>query len=332
MYRHNGAGEMLVFSAADFEDFREPRPELAPAMEEQLYAVTKHLAEKRWPFRIHGTYDQSITRFLDVFERVNREVPFDGLHWIIDHAETISKRSIDRVAALGGGIAVQHRMAYQGEDFVERYGAAAAEATPPVRAMLSAGVPVGMGTDATRVASYNPWIGIEWLVSGRTVGGSRITPARNRLDREAALRLYTEGSAWFSTEDGRKGAIKQGQYADFAVPDRDLFGVREDEIGGTVSLLTIVGGRVVWADGPFRPLAPPPLPAAPSWSPVAAYGGYQAGRPAAAHVAERSIAAGCGCASACGVHGHAHGAAYGAAAPVSDLRSFWGALGCACFI
>jgi predicted amidohydrolase YtcJ len=332
MYRHNGAGEMLVFSAADFEDFREPRPELPPVMEDQLYAVTRHLAENRWPFRIHGTYDESISRFLDVFERVNREVPFDGLHWIIDHAETISRRNIDRVAAMAGGIAIQHRMAYQGEDFAERYGAKAAEATPPVGAMLAAGVPVGMGTDATRVASYNPWVGIDWLVTGRTVGGSRITPARNQLDRETALRLYTEGSAWFSTENGRKGAIKPGQYADLAVLDRDLFRIREDQIRDTASLLTIVGGKIVWADGIFRKLSPPSLPAAPSWSPVAAYGGYQHAGAAASTATRQRMEASCGCSNSCGVHGHAHGQAYGSAAPVSDPKAFWGALGCACFI
>jgi predicted amidohydrolase YtcJ len=332
MYRHNGAGEMLVFSAADFEDFREPRPELPVEMEDQLYAVTKHLAENRWPFRIHGTYDESISRFLDVFERVNREVPFDGLHWIIDHAETISSRNIDRVAAMGGGIAVQHRMAYQGEDFLERYGAAAAEATPPIRKMREAGVPVGMGTDATRVASYNPWIGMRWLVSGKTVGGARLNPSRHQIDRETALRLYTEGSAWFSTEDGRKGAIKPGQYADVAVLDRDLFEVREDEIGDTSSLLTIVGGKIVWAAGAFHKLSPPPLPVAPSWSPVAAYGGYQGARGSKQAGVQRKIAASCGCSSLCGVHGHSHGDAYVSAVPASDLRSFWGALGCACFI
>jgi predicted amidohydrolase YtcJ len=332
MYRHNGAGEMLVFSAADFEDFREPRPELPPVMEDQLYAVTRHLAENRWPFRIHGTYDESITRFLDVFERVNREVPFDDVHWIIDHAETISRRNIDRIAAMGGGIAIQHRMAYQGEDFAERYGAKAAEATPPVGAMLAAGVPVGMGTDATRIASYNPWVGIDWLVTGRTVAGSRITPARNRVDRETALRLYTEGSAWFSTENGRKGAIKPGQYADLAVLDRDLFQIREDQIRDTKALLTIVGGKIVWADGIFRKLSPPPLPVAPSWSPVAAYGGYQHAGAAASTATRQRMAASCGCSNSCRVHGHAHGQAYASAAPVSDPKAFWGALGCACFI
>ena len=104
-------------------------------------------------------------------------MPLDGLHWFFDHAETISDQSIDRIAALGGGIAVQHRMAYQGEYFVERYGLGAAEATPPVTKMLDKGVKVSAGTDATRVASYNPWVSLAWLVTGKTVGGLAHLPA-----------------------------------------------------------------------------------------------------------------------------------------------------------
>ncbi|MEO0410025.1 MAG: amidohydrolase family protein, partial [Cyanobacteria bacterium P01_A01_bin.135] len=83
-YRLNGAGEMLVFSAADFEDFTEPRPDLLPNMEGELRTVVQLLAENRWPFRLHATYDESITRFLNVFEAVNQEVPFEGMHWILD--------------------------------------------------------------------------------------------------------------------------------------------------------------------------------------------------------------------------------------------------------
>jgi len=88
-YRHNGAGEMLVYSAADFEDFLQPRPDLPETMEEELEKVVKLLVTNRWPFRLHATYNESINRFLNVFEKVNKEVPFDGLHWIFDHAETI---------------------------------------------------------------------------------------------------------------------------------------------------------------------------------------------------------------------------------------------------
>src|SRR5471030_2485967 len=118
--RHNGAGEMLVFSAADFEDFLEPRPDLPQTMEQELEPVVRHLVEQRWPFRLHATYNESIGRMLDVFEKVNRDIPFDGLPWFFYHAETITPQNIERVKALGGGIAIQDRMAFQGEYFVER--------------------------------------------------------------------------------------------------------------------------------------------------------------------------------------------------------------------
>ena len=139
-------------------------------------------------------------------------------------------QSIDRIAALGGGIAVQHRMAYQGEYFVERYGRGAAEATPPVATMLEKGVKVSAGTDATRVASYNPWVSLAWLVTGKTVGGLQLYPQRNCLDRETALRMWTENVTWFSNEEGKKGRIEVGQLADLIVPDRDYFSCAEDEI------------------------------------------------------------------------------------------------------
>src|SRR5882762_7223347 len=183
LYRINGAGEMLVYSAADFEDFLEPRPDMPAGMEADLTAVVTLLAQNRWPFRLHATYDETITRALNVYEAVNREVPFDGLHWIIDHAETISPRNINRIRALGGGIAVQHRMAYQGETFINRYGKAQAGESPPIKRMLAAGVPVGAGTDATRVASYNPFVSLYWLVSGKTVGGTQMYPGANRFER-----------------------------------------------------------------------------------------------------------------------------------------------------
>lgn len=283
MYRHNGAGEMLVFSAADFEDFLEPRPDLPLSMEAELTPVLRLLAEHRWPFRIHATYDESIRRMLDVIEAVHREIPLDGLHWIIDHAETIGARSIERIGAMGGGIAIQHRMAFQGEYFVQRYGADAAAESPPIRRILEAGVPLGAGTDATRVASYNPFVSLHWLVSGRTVGGAAIYGDTNRLDRREALRLWTEGSAWFSTEDGSKGALVPGQLADFAVLSAPYFDMPESEIRNLESVLTAVDGKPVYATAEFADLDPGAPPVLPDWSPVKHYGGYQHGTRAAAH-------------------------------------------------
>ncbi|WP_211443291.1 amidohydrolase [Collimonas humicola] len=332
-YRHNGAGEMLVFSAADFEDFLEPRPELAAGMEGELEKVVRHLVSQRWPFRLHATYDESISRMLDVFEKVNREIPFDGLHWIFDHAETITPRNIERVRALGGGIAIQHRMAFQGEYFAERYGADAARHTPPVARMLEMGVPVGAGTDATRVASYNPWTALYWLVSGRTVGGMRLYDAAGQLSRHTALELWTAGSAWFSSEQGKKGRIKPGQLADLAVLSADFFAVDEDSIKALESVLTVVGGKIVYGAAEFGPLAPPPIPVLPDWSPVKTVPGHyrQLRHTQQQQQQQQRQALPHHCAGACGVHAHAHDAARKSAVPVSDYAGFWGTLGCSCF-
>ncbi|PYU68891.1 MAG: amidohydrolase [Acidobacteria bacterium] len=276
-YRVNGAGENLVFTAADFEDFLQPRPDMLPVMESELKAVIRHLVQNRWPFRLHTTYNETIERALTVYEEVDREIPFDGLHWFFDHCETISDRNIERVKALGGGIAVQNRMAFQGEYFVERYGAQQAKRTPPIRRMLKMGVPVGAGTDATRVSSYNPFLSLYWLITGKTIGGLSLYPPENRFDREEALKLYTLGSSWFSTEDGKKGALAPGQLADLAVLSGDYFSIPEEDIKHLESVLTIVGGKIVYATEEFSKLAPPALPVSPSWSPVKEYGGYAKG-------------------------------------------------------
>src|SRR5579863_900063 len=274
LYRINGAGEMLVASAADFEDMLQPRPDMVPTMESELKEVVQYLAENRWPFRMHATYNETISRALDVYEAVNREIPFDGLHWFFDHCETVTDHNLERIKKLGGGIAVQDRMAFQGEYFVERYGAQQAKRTPPIRRMLEMGIPVGAGTDATRVSSYNPFVSLQWLITGNTIGGLSLYPKENRMDRAEALKLYTIGSSWFSTEDGKKGALAPRQLADLAVLSADYFSIPEEEITQLESVLTIVGGKIVYATAEFSKLAPPALPVSPDWSPVREYGGY----------------------------------------------------------
>ncbi len=277
--RLNGAGEMLVYSAADFEDFRVTRPDMPGEMEDELERVVGLLARNKWAFRLHATYDETISRALAVFERVNRDAPLGDLRWFFDHGETVSDRNIERIKALGGGIAVQHRMAFQGEYFVERYGKQAAERTPPVRRMLDMGVPVGAGTDATRVASYNPWTSLAWLTTGRTVGGMNLYPYQNLLSREEALRLYTVGSAWFSREEERKGTLAPGFFADLVVLSDDFFSAPDDRIRSIESVLTVVDGEIVFAAGPYKE-HDRALPAVmPDWSPVAQFGGaYRPGR------------------------------------------------------
>ena len=275
-YVLEGGGEFLVWSAGDFENFLSPRPDLREQAEAELTEVATHLVRNRWPFRIHATYGESIDRLLDVFEAIDAEHPFDGLRWAIDHAETIRPDQIQRVQRLGGGIAVQDRMAFAGEYFLERYGAEVTAAAPPLRALVDAGIPLGAGTDATRVSSHNPWLSLAWMVTGRTVGGTELYPPANRLTRLEALRLYTAGSAWFSGEEHRKGTLQPGRFADLAVLTADYFTVDADELRSIESVLTIVAGEPVYGAGSYAALSPE-LPAAqPAWSPVREFGGYAA--------------------------------------------------------
>ena len=275
-YHMCGAGENIVWSAADFENFMEPRPVLAKMMEAELTKAITMFAQNKWPFRIHATYDESITRFLDVFEKVDKEYPFlDEVRWIIDHAETVSDENLQRIKAMGGGIAIQCRMMFQGDYFVDRYGAEKAARTPPIKKMLEMGIPVGLGTDGTRVSSYNPIVALYWAVSGKTWSGTTLYPEANRMSRMQALKLATSGSAWFTGEEEVKGTLEVGKYADLAVLDRDYFSVPEEDIKTMESILTIVNGKVVYGAEKFQNLDPEIPEVIPAWSPVKFYGGYQ---------------------------------------------------------
>ena len=196
--------------------------------------------------------------------------------------------------------------------------------------MLGKGL-VSAGTDATRVASYNPWVSLAWLVTGKTVGGLRMYPQRNLLDRETALRMWTEYVTWFSNEEGKKGRIAVGQLADPAVPDRDFFGCAEDDIAGTTALLTVVDGKIVWGAGPFESYDAPIRPRCPTGRPCASSAAMAAGARRSAP-ARRNGRPPLRCAVA---RTHATFTsmlrAWASALPTSDAKGFWGAFGCSCW-
>ncbi|MGN7811994.1 amidohydrolase [Flavobacterium sp. 22076] len=273
-YVEEGAGENIVASAADFENFLEPRIVLSDEMEKDLEPIIRLLAKNKWPFRLHATYGESIDRMLNVFEKVNKEIPFNGLRWFFDHAETITPSELERVKKLGGGIAVQFRMYYQGELYNKMYGAPKTQ-LPPIRKMLELGIPVGMGTDATRISTYNPWMSLHWLLTGKTIGGIQFWPKDQVLDKFTALQLYTSGSAWFSGEEKDKGKLVKGMYADLAIISDDYFSVKPDDIRKIESVLTVVNGKIVYASAEYKDLNPEIPAVIPDWSPVKYFGGYQ---------------------------------------------------------
>ena len=282
-YTLRGGGEFLVWAAGDYENFLANAPDITTrtGWRSQLMNVTRHLLQNRWPLRIHATYDQSINHILDVFEEAHAfevgegRLGFAGIRWAIDHAETATPATLLRIKALGGGIAMQARMAYSGEYFLERYGEAATRNAPPLGDVLRAGIPLGLGSDATRVASYNPFNTLYWATTGRSVGKTLLHGMNQQLSREQALFQHTVGSAWFSQEEVLKGRIKPGQLADLAVLNAPYLEVDDDDLMQIESELTIMNGNPVYGVGDYADLMPSLTPIEPAWSPVHAFGGYQ---------------------------------------------------------
>ncbi|SFB91410.1 hypothetical protein SAMN04489722_101248 [Algibacter lectus] len=278
-YELEGGGEFLAWSAGDFENFLAPQPFLEdrPTWREDLKKIIGLHVDNGWPFRIHATYGETIASMLDVIEEVNKETngKLASELWLFDHAETVNEKELKRIKALNGGIAIQARMAYAGEFFVERYGAKKAKQAPPVKKIMEMGIPLGAGTDGTRVASYNPWPALYWLISGKTVGGLQLSEESNLLSREDALYLYTKGSAWVSKEENVKGTLEKGMYADFTILSEDYFTIPEKKINNLKAVLTVVDGKIVFGDKEYQAMSPQLPEVIPNWSPVKYYGGYQ---------------------------------------------------------
>jgi predicted amidohydrolase YtcJ len=179
-------------------------------------------------------------------------MPVAKLRWSIAHLNDASPASLKRMKTMGLGWLVQNAFYFRGEAFLGQRGAEAARTAPPIVTALRLQVPVGGGTDAHRVMGPNPFVSLQWMLDGKTLSGVAMRAPEELPTRIEALRLYTQGSAWFSFEEKERGSLAPGQLADLAVLSRDYLSVPLEDIGGTVSLLTMVGGRIVYVDEPFK--------------------------------------------------------------------------------
>ena len=272
---YRGAGELLSAEVHDHENFDRPAVIIPPEkMRELVERDVSKLVQRRIPFREHISYDENITPFLDALEKLNEKMPLDGLRWSIEHAETISPANIARVKALGGGIALDAKMAMHGDGFIKTHGRDKALLTPRLRQLVDSGIPLAMTTDAFRASSFNPWVGISWMVSGKSVSGTEVLAKDNRLTRAEALGLFTRKAAWFMNAESEMGMIAPGHLADFALLDRDYFSVAEAQIKSISSVLTVMDGRVVYGAQDYQSLSPALPEILPTWSPIKHFGGY----------------------------------------------------------
>ena len=247
LLKFNGIGERVTFGM-----YNNDKP--TDAEKEQFYQAARWAAQQGMTLTQHWHSDASIHHLLDVFERVHREFPITHLRWSIAHLNDGSEATYARMKALGVGWLMQDAMYYDGERALKERGEAAVKRMPPLRTALRVGVRIGAGTDAHRVANYNPFIALRWMLDGKSAGGVALRGPEETPSRLDALRMYTSGSAWFAHDEAKRGTLEIGKLADLAVLTKDYLMVPVDEIGGIHSLLTLVGGRTVYAEGPYKNL------------------------------------------------------------------------------
>jgi predicted amidohydrolase YtcJ len=257
MFRFVGFAETLIRGTGDGDVLSNPKGfAVATEAKEKFRNLLRFFAETGYNFHLHTTRDNTARQLLTIIEEVNRETPFARQRIAFAHLEDATSETIERIKKLGGGVSVQDRMILTGERNVELWGQSKARNAPPLRTLIDSGVPLGAGTDAFRSGNYSPMLCLWWLITGKTVAGTPIRDRSQNVTRAEALRMYTMGSAWFTSAEKRKGSIEAGKFADLAVLNADYLTVAEDQIRSIESVLTMVGGRVVYAASPFSGLGP----------------------------------------------------------------------------
>ncbi len=227
--RYSGVGEF----ASTWPLFGEPAPT-------NYVAALELIARNGWAFQQHSLSAAENELTVKAFETVNQKIPIKDLRWSLAHVGTIDQPTIDRLEAIGAGIAV-HPFQFL----------AGGRGGPPLRTIVDSGVRVGAGSDAAQISTLNPWNVIHYMVTGVGSDGKLIN-AGQQLTRAEALRLYTVDNGWFLKEESTLGSIAPGKLADVVVLSADYFdpkAVADADIRKLRSVLTIVDGRVVHQEG-----------------------------------------------------------------------------------
>ena len=245
--RFNGIGECVTWGM-----YNNDNP--SDADKEAFYRVARWAAGRGLTLTQHWNNDRSVHHLLDVLERINREVPLAPLRWSIAHLHDASDETLQRMKALGVGWLMQDGLYFAAPSYIAERGEARMRRSPPLVTARKLGIAVGGGTDANRVMIENPFVALRWMLDGLTVDRVETRGPQEIPSREEALRIYTEGSAWFAHDESRRGRLTPGMLADLAVLSDDYFTAPVSDIAKIKSLLTIVGGEIVYASGSFAGL------------------------------------------------------------------------------
>jgi cytosine/adenosine deaminase-related metal-dependent hydrolase len=205
-------------------------------------AAVRKAAERGWIYSQHTLSSAEDNVAISAWEALNATVPIAPLHWSVAHALTITPQNVQRLKALGGGLAL-HGFRY--------LAGTPAQAGPPYRMIVDSGIKVGAGSDSAQISALNPWLMLYYMTTGKNSSGVVIN-AGQTLSRAEALRLYTRENGWFSKEEDKLGSIEPGKLGDVIVLNGDYFSVPDESLKSLRSVLTVVGGKIVHDEGVLR--------------------------------------------------------------------------------
>ena len=251
MLHFNGPGEILIW--ADWTD-----GDITPDGKAKLAELLRWAASKGYTIQLHWNPNRTVHDLLDVVEDIEKDYPVRDLRWTVLHLYDASEDNLKRMKSLGLIWGVQDGLYFGGERLQREVGAEPARRLPPIATALRLGLVVAGGTDAHRVSSYNPFVALQWYLDGTTIGGVKTRGDDEAPSRRQALEMYTRNSAFMAHDDDKRGTLEPGKFADLAVLSSDYLTAPVEQIGRIRSVLTMVGGNVVYASAPFAKLAAQP--------------------------------------------------------------------------
>lgn len=235
----NGIGENVTWGMYNND---------APKASDQqhLQEVLEWAAKETITVTFHWNNNETIDKLLEVIETVQERYSIKNLRWSIAHINNIDEHTLLRMKKNHLGWLAQDALYFQAKQFEEKYGSLSLSYSPLLREAINLDIPVGFGTDAHRVMDFNPFVALQWLVTGKSIDGKEGRKLEHLLTPYEALKLYTKGSSYFLPDADLRGELTVGKYADLAILNQNLFTVPSNQIQNIRSDLTMVGGQVVF--------------------------------------------------------------------------------------